>query len=87
MASHADSIVRKGRDMNKLAEVDILGGVVVAIVGTFIFLTVASVLDTPGIRNIPNDQLIGTIVTLTAAIGGAAAARFGGSGKGDGPNA
>lgn len=61
----------------KLTQVGILGFVAVGIVATFIFLTVASVLDTPGIRDIPNDQLIGTVVTLTAALGGAAAAKFG----------
>lgn len=68
----------------KFAQVGILGFIAVGIVVTFVFLTVASVLDTPGLRDIPNDQLIGTTVTLTAALGGAAAAKFGGKDGGNG---
>jgi 1,4-dihydroxy-2-naphthoate octaprenyltransferase len=61
----------------KLAQTGVLGLVSIGIIATFIFLTVASVLNAPGLREIPNDQLIGTVVTLTAALGGAAAAKFG----------
>lgn len=64
----------------KLTQAGVLGAVAVAVVATFVFLTVASVLNAPGLKDIPNDQLISTVVTLTAAIGGAAAARFGGTG-------
>ena len=68
----------------KVINVGVLSLVAVGIALIFGFLTVASVLDVPGIKDIDNEQLISTTVTLTAALGGAAAARFGG--KGDGGN-
>lgn len=66
----------------KAAQVGILGAIAIGIVATFVFLTVASVIDVPGIRVFDSQQLIGTTVTLTAALGGAAATKFGGSNKG-----
>lgn len=68
----------------KAAQVGILGVIALAITLTFVFLTVASVINVPGIRAFDSSQLISTVVTLTAALGGAAAARFGGGKPTDG---
>jgi hypothetical protein len=65
----------------KLAQVGVLGAVAVAVVGTFVFLTVTSVLDVPGVREFDSETrktLIGTTITMAAGLGGAAAAKFGG---------
>lgn len=68
---------------DKIAQVGVLSFISVVIVILFAFLTVASVVDIPGVRQFDGAQLVATTVTLVAALGGAAAARFGGS-KSDG---
>ena len=65
----------------KLINAGVLSVIAIGVFLVFGFLTVASVLDVPGIKTIENEQLISTVVTLTAALGGAAAARFGGKGS------
>lgn len=62
---------------SKIAELGVLGFIAISITLVFGFLTVASVLDIPGLRAIDGEQFHSTVITLTAALGGAAAARFG----------
>ena len=69
---------------DRIAQVGILGFCAIAVVAIFGFLVVASVLDTPGIRDFdPESQktLITTASTAAVGIFGAAAARFGGGDK------
>lgn len=72
---------------DKVSQTTILGLVAVTILALFSFLTVASVLDIPGVKAVDGSQFFSTIITLTAAIGGAAAAKFGGENSGKGPSA
>lgn len=70
---------------SKIAELGVLGFVAAVVSITFGFVVVGSMLDVPGIRVLDADlqqQAVGTLLTLIAGIGGAAAARFGGKGDG-----
>ena len=72
--------------MKNIAQLGVLGFSGIAIILTFAYIVVASTLDLPGIRPVPEEiqtQATATLFTLTAALGGAVAAVFGGKNGGD----